>query len=182
MPHRQSFCWLQTMGCSQYGCKVATRRTQYKDIFLQALCLLALCSVPRDNFQQSVDTRSCLQLAILVCCEVLPTTLMTLPAAQGGLTLSFQIYADHIRDWGFAVPAVGPAGVALGLTALLAAFASLLEHTVTEEEFVSHLASCLLATPWMQCVYWWCCGRAYLHAEVFLMYFAAWYCHLMLWC
>lgn len=82
----------------------------------------------------------CLQLAVLVCCEVLPTTLMTLPAAQGGLTVSFQIYADHIRDWGWHVPTLGPAGAALGVTALLAACARLLEHAITEEEFVSRLS------------------------------------------
>ena len=80
-----------------------------------------------------------LQMAVLVCCEVLPTTLMTLPAAQGGLTASFQIYADHLQDWGLSVPEAGPAVAALGVTACLAACARLLEHGVSQEEYVSAL-------------------------------------------
>lgn len=62
---------------------------------------------------------------------------MTLPAAQGGLTASFQIYASHIRDWGVSVPEMGPPVAALGVTALLAAGARLFEHATTEEEYVS---------------------------------------------
>lgn len=79
-----------------------------------------------------------LQMAVLVCCEVLPTTVMTLPAAQGGLTASFQLYARHMRDWGVAVPSMGPALAALAITALLAASARLLEHAVSQQEYVSH--------------------------------------------
>jgi len=78
-----------------------------------------------------------LQMAVLVCCDVLPTTVMTLPAAQGGLTASFQIYASHIRDWGVSVPEMGPPVAALGVTALLAAGARLFEHATTQEEYVS---------------------------------------------
>ena len=83
-------------------------------------------------------------MAMLVWCEVVPTTLMTLPAAQGGLTVSFQIYADHMREWGLSVPGIGPPAAALGVTALLAACARLLEHAVTEEEHVSCLSSPLI--------------------------------------
>ncbi|KAL3140555.1 hypothetical protein ABBQ32_005134 [Trebouxia sp. C0010 RCD-2024] len=75
------------------------------------------------------------QMAVLVCCEVLPTTVMTLPAAQGGLTASFQLYARHMRDWGVAVPSMGPALAALAITALLAASARLLEHAVSQQEY-----------------------------------------------
>lgn len=74
------------------------------------------------------------QMAVIVCCEALPTTLMTLPAAQGGLTASFEIYASHIREWGLSVPEVGPPIAALAITALLAACARLFEHAVTQEE------------------------------------------------
>ena len=76
-------------------------------------------------------------MAVIVCCEALPTTLMTLPAAQGGLTASFEIYASHIREWGLSVPEVGPPIAALAITALLAACARLFEHAVTQEEHVS---------------------------------------------
>ena len=69
--------------------------------------------------------------------EVLPTTLMTLPAAQGGLTASFQIYAQHLQDWGFPVPSIGADVAALALTACLAAVASLGEIAPSIEEFVS---------------------------------------------
>lgn len=62
---------------------------------------------------------------------------MTLPAAQGGLTASFQIYATHIQEWGLFVPEMGPPVAALGVTALLAAGARLFEHAITEEEYVS---------------------------------------------
>ena len=96
------------------------------------------CYAPSHSMPMSGLCRS-LQMAMLVCCEVLPTTLMTLPAAQGGLTMSFQIYAEHVRDWGLPVPAMGPPAAALALTALLAACARLLEHAVTEEEYVSLL-------------------------------------------
>lgn len=82
-------------------------------------------------------TSAVLQMAVLVCCDVLPTTVMTLPAAQGGLTASFQIYASHIRDWGVSVPEMGPPVAALGVTALLAAGARLFEHATTQEEYVS---------------------------------------------
>lgn len=78
-----------------------------------------------------------MQMAVLVCCEVLPTTLMTLPAAQGGLTASFQLYARQMRDWGVLVPSMGPPVAALTITALLAASARLLEHAVSPEEYVS---------------------------------------------
>lgn len=81
-----------------------------------------------------VRNMSATQLAILVCCEVLPTTLMLLPAVQGSLTVSFQIYADHLQDWGMRVPAAGPQCAAVGITALLAACARLLEYAVTPEE------------------------------------------------
>ena len=69
---------------------------------------------------------------------------MTLPAAQGGLTASFQIYATHIQEWGLFVPEMGPPVAALGVTALLAAGARLFEHAITEEEYVSicQLALC----------------------------------------
>lgn len=83
-------------------------------------------------------------MALLVCCEVLPTTVMTLPAAQGGLTASFQLYARHMRDWGVSVPSMGPALAALAITALLAASARLLEHAVSQEEYVSHCMLTLL--------------------------------------
>ena len=76
-------------------------------------------------------------MAILVCCEVLPTTLMTLPAAQGGLTASFQLYARHLRDWGVSVHSIGPPVADLVITAVLAASARLLEHAVSPEEHVS---------------------------------------------
>ena len=88
--------------------------------------------------QLGLSTWCCwLQMAILVCCEVLPTTLMTLPAAQGGLTVSFQLYARHMRDWGVLVPSMGPPVAALVITALLAAVARLIEHAVSPEEHVS---------------------------------------------
>ncbi|DBB17711.1 hypothetical protein WJX82_007257 [Trebouxia sp. C0006] len=82
-----------------------------------------------------VRNLSAAQMAVLVCCDVLPTTVMTLPAAQGGLTASFQIYASHIRDWGVSVPEMGPPVAALGVTALLAAGARLFEHATTQEEY-----------------------------------------------
>jgi len=92
-----------------------------------------------------------LQMAVLVCCDVLPTTVMTLPAAQGGLTASFQIYASHIRDWGVSVPEMGPPVAALGVTALLAAGARLFEHATTQEEYVS-LSLCVFVHPSVQSV------------------------------
>ena len=76
-------------------------------------------------------------MAVLVCCDVLPSTMLTLPAAQGGLTASFQLYANHMQEWGMSVPEAGPATAALAVTALLAALARLIEHGVTQEEFVS---------------------------------------------
>ena len=78
-----------------------------------------------------------LQTMALVAIEVLPTTLMTLPAAQGGLTTSFQIYAQHLQDWGFPVPSMGADVAALALTACLAAVASLGDIAPSIEEFVS---------------------------------------------
>ena len=69
---------------------------------------------------------------------------MTLPAAQGGLTASFQLYASHMRDWGVLVPSIGPPVAALAITALLAASARLLEHAVSQEEYVSFTYSLLM--------------------------------------
>ncbi len=97
-------------------------------------------------------TSAVLQMAVLVCCDVLPTTVMTLPAAQGGLTASFQIYASHIRDWGVSVPEMGPPVAALGVTALLAAGARLFEHATTQEEYVS-LSCFVFLRPSIQSVH-----------------------------
>lgn len=87
---------------------------------------------------------------------------MTLPAAQGGLTASFQIYASHVREWGLSVPEMGPPVAALGVTALLAACARLFEHAITQEEYVS------ICEP-----YRWVCAAAKPNADVCALLFQA---------
>lgn len=76
-------------------------------------------------------------MAVLVCCEVLPSTMLILPAAQGGLTVSLQYYASQLQEWGIPLPSLGPVAAALAITALLAACARALEHAISEEEYVS---------------------------------------------
>jgi hypothetical protein len=74
-------------------------------------------------------------MAVLTSAEVLPSTLMLLPAAQGGLTTSLGVYAQHMRDWGLDIPAAGPIFGGIFVTSVLAAAARLLEHAVTYEEY-----------------------------------------------
>ncbi|KAK9813148.1 hypothetical protein WJX72_009864 [[Myrmecia] bisecta] len=88
-----------------------------------------------EHFTPLISNMTPAQVSLVMLMEVLPTVLLVLPAAQGGLTASFSLYASHMHDIGLHLPEQGPSVLALVLTAFLASLARLIENSVSGEEY-----------------------------------------------
>ena len=53
--------------------------------------------------------------------ETVPSCLMIMPAAQGGLTSALSVCVHALRDWGVPLASCAPAAAAMAIATLLAA-------------------------------------------------------------
>lgn len=85
-----------------------------------------------NEFQPLLYRLSTVQTLIVVGSEVIPGLLILLPAATGGIAKTIQVYCSLA---GIEPPQSIPQAIALGIAALLAAFAKILELGPSSEEF-----------------------------------------------